>query len=160
MRYVEGLASVEGGYDRTGSRSPMQWGRGKNAGFGDADADKLYIPVDPDENRPNVEDEEADGDSLLSEVKRQIRLRREHPALSNTGKIEFVYAEKNAYPLAYVREADDERLMAVLNPSGADASFECGAAVGDIVYAIGGEPVCKCGRVTVPAMSAAVCRVM
>ena len=24
MRYVEGLKSVEGGYNRTGSRSPMQ----------------------------------------------------------------------------------------------------------------------------------------
>ena len=160
MRYVEGLASVEGGYDRTGSRSPMQWGRDKNAGFGDAAPDKLYIPVDPDENRPDVEDEEVDDDSLLSEVKRQIKLRREHPALSNTGKIEFVYAEKNAYPLAYVREADGERLMVALNPSDADASFECDAAVGDIVYAIGGEPVCEHGRMTVPAMSAAVCRVM
>ncbi|WP_455718467.1 hypothetical protein [Anaerosporobacter sp.] len=25
MRYLEGLTSVEGGYDRTGSRTPMQW---------------------------------------------------------------------------------------------------------------------------------------
>lgn len=31
MRYVEGLDSVEGGYGRTGSRSPMQWDQGVNA---------------------------------------------------------------------------------------------------------------------------------
>ena len=28
MRYVEGLTSVEGGYERTGARSPMQWDNG------------------------------------------------------------------------------------------------------------------------------------
>ena len=32
MRYVKGLTSVEGGYGRTGSRSPMQWDSGVNAG--------------------------------------------------------------------------------------------------------------------------------
>ena len=31
MRYVEGLKSVEGGYNRTGSRSPMQWDDTTNA---------------------------------------------------------------------------------------------------------------------------------
>lgn len=33
LRYVEGLTSVEGGYGRTGSRSPMQWDKTPNAGF-------------------------------------------------------------------------------------------------------------------------------
>lgn len=33
MRYVENLHSVEGGYGRTGSRSPMQWDHTTNAGF-------------------------------------------------------------------------------------------------------------------------------
>ncbi len=36
MRYVEGLKSVEGGYNRTGSRSPMQWDDSTNAGFSSA----------------------------------------------------------------------------------------------------------------------------
>ena len=30
LRYVENLVSVEGGYSRTGSRSPMQWNHGVN----------------------------------------------------------------------------------------------------------------------------------
>ena len=32
MRQLD-LVSKEGGYDRTGARTPMQWGEGKNAGF-------------------------------------------------------------------------------------------------------------------------------
>ena len=42
MRYVEGLTSVEGGYGRTGSRSPMQWDDSVNCGFGTSAPDKLY----------------------------------------------------------------------------------------------------------------------
>ena len=36
LRYVENLVSVEGGYSRTGSRSPMQWNHGVNFGFSNA----------------------------------------------------------------------------------------------------------------------------
>mgnify|MGYP000835161718 CR=1 FL=1 len=46
MKYIDNLESVEGGYDRTGSRSPMQWDNSTNAGFSCAPSEKLYIPVD------------------------------------------------------------------------------------------------------------------
>ena len=54
MRYVEGLNSVEGGYYRTGSRSPIQWDCSTNAGFSTAPKEKLYIQQDDDINRPTV----------------------------------------------------------------------------------------------------------
>ncbi|MDR1046896.1 MAG: hypothetical protein LBL64_03905, partial [Treponema sp.] len=45
MRYLD-LPYKEGGYTRTGSRTPMQWTGGPNKGFSRAGADKLYLPVD------------------------------------------------------------------------------------------------------------------
>ena len=45
MRYFE-LPTKEGGYTRTGTRTPMQWSEGNNKGFSTAPADKLYLPVD------------------------------------------------------------------------------------------------------------------
>lgn len=52
MRYLRNITSVEGGYHRTGSRSPMQWDKSLNCGFSSTRSDKLYIEIDPDENRP------------------------------------------------------------------------------------------------------------
>ena len=68
MRYVEGLDSVEGGYGRTGSRSPMQWDQGVNAGFSTAPKEKLYISQDPKKDRPTVAAQIQDPDSLYQEV--------------------------------------------------------------------------------------------
>ena len=116
MRFVEGLTSVEGGYNRTGSRSPMQWDGTKNAGFSDEKTEKLYIPLDPDKNRPDVEVQKADDDSLLNEVGKLISIRREHKALSNTGDIEFVSDGAKGRPLAYIRRCGEERILAVFNP--------------------------------------------
>jgi len=45
MRYIEGLRSKEGGYARTGSRTPMQWDNSPNAGFSTASSEQLYLPM-------------------------------------------------------------------------------------------------------------------
>lgn len=60
LRYVENLVSVEGGYNRTGSRSPMQLEHSVNFGFSNASPEKLYIPTDDKPNSPTVEDQMAD----------------------------------------------------------------------------------------------------
>ena len=36
MRYIPDMISVEGGYERTGSRTPMQWSKGVNGDFSSA----------------------------------------------------------------------------------------------------------------------------
>ncbi len=74
MRYLN-LPTKEGGYSRTGSRSPMQWGNGKNLGFSTADPELLYLPVDPAEDAPTVQAQEKDPDSLLQTVKSILHLR-------------------------------------------------------------------------------------
>lgn len=154
MRYVEGLKSVEGGYNRTGSRSPMQWDDSTNAGFSSAPASDLYITMDPGKDRPTAKAQMVDPDSLYHEVKKLIQIRQSSKALLSRGTIEFVYAEKNQYPLAYVREAEGEKVLVIINPSDKEQSFPYSAELKDALYTIGGKAESKDGTITIPAQSA------
>ncbi len=136
MRYIEGLSSKEGGYGRTGSRTPMQWNSERNAGFSDAKEDLLYLPIDPDIDRPTVEHSLCDDDSLLNEVKRLIKLRKAHLALGNFGQIEFISSE---YPIIYKRSFDNEEILVIINP--ADKIFEIPLkSYKDVLYFVGAKP--------------------
>ena len=154
MRYVENLVSVEGGYGRTGSRSPMQWDDGVNSGFSTAASEKLYIPIDPAADRPTVQAQISDENSLYSEIKRLIRIRREHPALLSRGEIEFVYAEKNEYPLAYVRRAVNEKILVVINPAAREAAFSGDFSAAECIYSFGATAKIGEGKVLAAPMSA------
>ena len=123
MNYVEGLTSVEGGYGRTGSRSPMQWDSSANAGFSTAPAEKLYIPVDPSPERPTAEAQTSDETSLRSEVKKLIAVRQSHKPLQSLGEIEFLIDGAPGKPLAYIRSLDGERILIVINPTAAPAEL-------------------------------------
>ncbi len=132
MRYVEGLTSVEGGYGRTGSRSPMQWDKGLNAGFSSAREDKLYIKLDPSPDRPDAESCMADENSIYNEVKRLIAVRMNNIALQSNAKIEWI---NDGYPLVYIRECEQQKIMVVINPSAESADFIC--KNGTIIYSTG-----------------------
>lgn len=160
MRYVEGLTSVEGGYSRTGSRSPMQWDQSKNAGFSSADADKLYIQQDPAKDRPTVEDALANPDSLYYEIQKLIKIRNEHSALQNLGEITFTYVEKDTYPLVYLRSSDTEKVMVILNPADRETTFPCSYSLGQTIYSFGGDIKISGGYVVVPPMSVTFIQVM
>ena len=155
MRYLKGLKSVEGGYFRTGSRSPMQWDDGPNAGFSSASKDALYITLDPDENRPTVKAQIADEHSLYHTVKRLISLRLEHEALQSCAKIEFLYAEKNAAPLVFKRHGEKETVLVAINPFGEEARCTIPVEkVKEVLYAYPAQAEFKDGVLTVPAGSA------
>jgi glycosidase len=117
MSYVRGLVSKEGGYNRTGSRTPMQWTSGKNAGFSKGKAKDLYLPIDPAKDHPTVEAQEKDADSLLNHIRQLAALRREHPELGGEGDFEPLYAEKNKYPFIYRRKLGAETIIVAVNPS-------------------------------------------
>lgn len=140
MRYVEGLTSVEGGYNRTGSRSPMQWDSTANNGFSSAAPEKLYIRMDDAPDRPTAEAQMADSSSLYHEIKRLIGIRQAHPALQSKGEITFVYAAPKAYPLAYLRSAEDEKILVIVNPSAAEAAFESELPAGKVIYSYQAVP--------------------
>ena len=130
MRFLPDLPSKEGGYNRTGSRTPMQWTAGRNAGFSSAPARSLYLPLDPAADRPNVSDQERDPGSLLHAVRRLTALRHATPALRAGGTFRVLHLERNAYPLVYERQLGRERVIVALNPSGraASATFSVAAA--------------------------------
>ena len=157
MRYVEGLTSVEGGYGRTGSRSPMQWDDSLNAGFGNSKPELLYIPLDESDDRPTVRAQMEEETSLWNEVRRLISLRQAHKALQSKGEIEFIFAEKQAYPLAYIRSSEDEKLLVVLNPSDQKAGFETKYAIKETIYSYGENIHAGNGTVEIGANSFAVC---
>ncbi|MBR3147699.1 MAG: glycosylase [Eubacterium sp.] len=138
MKYVEDLVSVEGGYERTGSRSPMAFDCGKNAGFSAADPGDLYIRQDDSRSTVNVEYEERDERSVLNEVRRLTAFRKAHPALHNRSDFEMVYCEDHKYPLAFIRKSDEESMLVIFNPSSEDASLDFDLPEKyDIVYRAG-----------------------
>jgi len=154
MRYLEDTPSVEGGYERTGSRSPMQWDNTLNAGFSSASVDDLYIPLDPVPGRPDVETMKADKNSLWHEVKKLNELRMSHKALQNSSPIEFLsHGDKNkGFPLAYRRGNGKGSVVVVLNPSSKDASIELkNAGKLHVLYSVGEASCVEDGKITVPS---------
>ena len=116
--YFPSLTSKEGGYRRTGARTPMQWSNEKNCGF--STSDSPYLPTDERENAPTVEKQQGDENSLLSFVKTLVKLHRGNPALWADGGFEI----KNAgYPFVFERFSDDKRVLVAINPS--DNSYVC-----------------------------------
>ena len=118
MRYIKGL-SKDGGYDRTGSRTPMQWNNQKNKGFSIADA--TYLPVHFDE-RYTVENQNNLSNSILSYCKELIKLRKTHSALSADSTIKFVSGYEDDI-LIYSRKSSDEEVMIFLNCKGIKKSI-------------------------------------
>ena len=154
MRHLE-LDSVEGGYDRTGARTPMQWDNGKNYGFSNAPADKLYIQQDLQEDAPVVSAAMADQNSLWHEIQKLAGIRRNYPALCASGEIEFIYCEPAKYPLVYLRSDGDCKILIALNPSAKEACCPCPYNMGEVIYALGKDITIENGMLHIAGESAA-----
>ncbi len=105
--------------DRNGVRTPMQWTADRNAGFSDANRQKLYSPVitDPEYHYEtvNVETQQRNPQSLLWWMKRIIDLRKRYKAFGR-GTLRFLNVE-NRKILAFLREFEDEKILVIANLS-------------------------------------------
>ncbi len=117
MWYLPNLPSKEGGFDRTGSRTPMQWDGTENAGFSTGEKDKLYLPLDFHKRRPDVMSTIDDKKSLFNTIRLLIELRKQSPALQADGELIPLPDETGHRHFAYLRRKGDERFLVVVNPS-------------------------------------------
>ncbi len=105
--------------DRDGVRTPMQWSPDRNAGFSEANPQKLYLPtiLDPlyHYSYVNVELQNRNTSSLLWFMKRMINVRKKHQAFGR-GKMEFINSE-NTKVLSFTRTYKDETILVVVNLS-------------------------------------------
>jgi maltose alpha-D-glucosyltransferase/alpha-amylase len=117
------LPSKEGGYQRTGVRTPMQWRKSENLGFSSAQKTDLYLPVDERLDAPTVETQDSDPSSLLNTVRAIISIRHDHPALAASADFKVLHAVAGNPVLVYERSSPDERLLVVINPAGQSLSI-------------------------------------
>ncbi|MEE1114922.1 MAG: alpha-amylase family glycosyl hydrolase [Eubacterium sp.] len=132
QKYLD-VKTKEGGYARTGSRTPMQWTNGRNAGFSEAPADILYLPVDPSPDAPSVESEKDLPESLFNVTKALIALRHDCVDLQADADFEPLLAEKDE-PFVYRRG----RLVLAVNPSSKEKALPPELTEGkNVLYRIG-----------------------
>ena len=138
--------------DRDGVRTPMQWSADRNAGFSQANPQKLYLPVisDPEYRYEavNVQAQETNSSSLLWWMKRTIELRKQYPALGS-GELEVIPTE-NSKILAFLRILDDEKVLVVANLSRFHQCVEL-----DLQRFVGATPIELSGLVRFPRVESA-----
>lgn len=105
--------------DRQGLRTPMQWSRDRNAGFSEADPERLYAPVITDPvygyRTVNVAAQRHVNGSLLRRLQRLIAVRKEHPVFGR-GSLDIL-SLANSHILSYLRRDGDETVVIVQNLS-------------------------------------------
>jgi alpha-glucosidase len=135
---------------RDGCRTPMPWsGDGANAGFS---AGEPWLPVPADHRERSVEVQQHDAASVLNATRAFLRWRKAQPALVR-GAIAFLDAPADV--LAFVREADGQRLLVAFNLS--DAAVEWPAFAGAALLEAPGAPAAtlEAGTLRLPARGAA-----
>ena len=105
--------------DRYGVRTPMQWDMNINAGFSNANPQKLYLPIITDppyrHESVNVSTQEDNPSSFLWWMKNIISMRKR---LNMFGRGEMKFLEStNAKVLAFVRTFEKQRVIVVANLS-------------------------------------------
>jgi maltose alpha-D-glucosyltransferase / alpha-amylase len=105
--------------DRFGVRTPMQWNMNINAGFSEANPQKLYLPVITDPvyryESVNVATQDESPSSLMWWIKNVLAMRR-RLNLFGRGKLKFIESS-NSKVLCFVRSYEKQNVIVVANLS-------------------------------------------
>jgi maltose alpha-D-glucosyltransferase/alpha-amylase len=105
--------------DRNAVRTPMQWDSDRNAGFSDANPQRLYLPIitDPEYNYQavNVEAQQQNPNSLLWWMRRLVALRQRYRAFGR-GTLDILRPE-NRKIFSFIRSYKNQRILCVFNLS-------------------------------------------
>lgn len=124
MDYVYDLKSKEGGYNRTGARTPMQWSNTKNGGFSTASKELLYLPIDENNlSINNVAHQENEESSLFNFTRKLIEIRQSNEALGNYGEYTEIFSSSNKCPYIYLRSSNSQKVICGFNPSNQKTSL-------------------------------------
>lgn len=105
--------------DRFGVRTPMQWSMSLNAGFSEANPQKLYLPIITDPvyryESVNVATHEENPSSLMWWIKNVLSMRKRLNVFGR-GDMKFIECS-NAKVLCFVRSYESQRIIVVANLS-------------------------------------------
>jgi alpha-glucosidase len=113
----EALAFVHK-YSRDNARTPMQWTRGRQAGFTEG---QPWLPVQEDYRSWCVEAEATNENSVLTYYRRLVRYRRDCDILRHGTYRELLPESEQIY--AFERELDGRRIVTLVNFSLEEASY-------------------------------------
>lgn len=116
MRYLP-IVSKDGGYERTGARTPMQWDDGANCGFSGCEPETLYLPVDENAQSRTVAAQKDDPDSLMNWVRTLIGLKRTLKCLRFDATC-IRYDRLRGDCLRYRRKSDRDECFVCVFPHG------------------------------------------
>ena len=140
-------------FDRNGVRTPMQWDSTPNAGFSDAEPEKLYAPiinsVEFGPEKVNIESARANPSSLFNAMRHMIHIRKQHTAFSQ-GSFQWADVANDAIA-AYWRTDDNERIIVIQNLTDKEQIIQTPpelTSAEKIVNLLSGEPVAFKATVT------------
>lgn len=113
-----GLQNGAGGNDEF-KRTPMPWDASPGGGF---TTGRPWFEFAPGKETANVAAQTGDPDSLLSHYRKLIRLRQSSPALMKGTLTLLSPGNKSTPVLAFVREAEGEKVLVVHNVTGQEVT--------------------------------------
>nr|WP_306676040.1 alpha-glucosidase C-terminal domain-containing protein [Streptococcus didelphis] len=108
----------------------MQWNSSKNAGF--SQADKTWLPINPNFEEINVEAALADKDSLFYTYQKLISLRKKEDWLVEA---DFKLLDTADKVFAYERQLGEDTYLVVVNVSDQEQAFTKDLRVAEVIIA-------------------------